>query len=234
VTSIPRFRTAELAPVAALLLIAAICWVVAIDRMDGMGTAPGAMNAIGTSMGSMHGAGSAMASVRDLGAFSFFLPTWIVMMAAMMLPSAAPAAARRSATAGALFAAEYIAVWTAIGIVAYGLASAVDLTGAGRAVVATVLVAAALYQLTPFKRARLARCRTSVGRSNGLTYGLECARCCAGMMVALLAIGAMSVTWMVVAALAIAVEKLTTLATVPIALGLVGLAAWAAAGSLPA
>jgi predicted metal-binding membrane protein len=91
VTSFPRFRTAELTPIAALLLVAAVCWVVAIDRMDGMGTGPGAMNAMGMSMGSMHASGAAMVSVRDLGAFSLFLPTWIVMMAAMMLPSAAAA-----------------------------------------------------------------------------------------------------------------------------------------------
>jgi predicted metal-binding membrane protein len=234
VTSIPRSRTAELAPAAALLLIAAICWVVAIDRMDGMGPAPGAMNAMGMSMGSMHGAGSAMASVRDLGAFSFFLPTWIVMMAAMMLPSAVPPVARRGISATALFAAEYIVVWTVLGIAAFGVARAVGLKDAGSAVVATVLVAAALYELTPFKRARLTRCSESGERRSGLAYGLDCAGCCAGIMVALLAVGAMSVTWMIVAAVAIAIEKLRPVATVLIAVGLVGLAAWAAAGSLPA
>ncbi len=232
-TSIPHFRTAELAPAAALLLIAAICWVIAVDRMDGMGTATGAMNSMGMSMGSMHGAGSAVASVRDLGAFSFFLPTWIVMMAAMMLPSATAPAVRRGISATALFGAEYIAVWTVLGVAAFGVAAAVSLKDAGSAVVATILVIAAIYELTPFKRARLTRCRESSERRSGLAYGLDCAGCCGGIMVALLAVGAMSVTWMIVAAVAIALEKLRPVATVAIAVGLVGLAAWAAAGSLP-
>ena len=61
-------RSAQLAVIGALLVLAAIAWVVTDLRMAGMDAGPG----------------------TDPGAFGFYVTTWVVMMAAMMFPSIAP------------------------------------------------------------------------------------------------------------------------------------------------
>jgi predicted metal-binding membrane protein len=91
-----------------------------------------------------------------------------------------------------------------------------------RAATAVVLGAAALYQLTPLKRRCLAVCRAPLARvlygwrdglggafRMGVANGGWCVGCCAGLTVALLALGMMSVTWMVFIGAAIFVEKTT-------------------------
>jgi predicted metal-binding membrane protein len=107
------------------------------------------------------------------------LVMWIVMMAAMMLPSAAPAILRlvgpgreRTRTSGMasalLFTAGYLAVWIAFSVAATLLQWALDradlLTGqvAIRSAVAAgwLVIAVGLYQLTPLKQACLRRCRS--------------------------------------------------------------------------
>ena len=116
------------------------------------------------------------------GALGFFLGTWVVMMAAMMLPAITPMVLtfrdlqherrghRRSANAGdtGLFIAGYLAVWAAAGLLGYALLEAGrSLDGgffawdrAGRFTAAGVLAVAALYQLTPSKNECLTRCRS--------------------------------------------------------------------------
>lgn len=114
---------------------------------------------------------------RGLGGF---LALWIVMMAAMMLPSVAPVGsmylrALRAGTSGRLRAlrvgslvAGYLAVWAAYGLVAFGAAW----TGgrlADRApsvapwVGAVALASAGAYQLTPLKDRCLTQCRSPLG-----------------------------------------------------------------------
>lgn len=108
------------------------------------------------------------------------LVMWAVMMAAMMLPSAAPmilfydtiARARRSkggsATASGVFVFGYIAVWAAFSLAAvalqFGLEKAVLLSPMMQTTSTTlagaVLIAAGLYQWTPLKQACLRRCRS--------------------------------------------------------------------------
>jgi predicted metal-binding membrane protein len=118
----------------------------------------------------------------NLGALGFFLSTWVVMMAAMMLPAVMPMVLayravqheRRGHGASAnpgdtgLFLAGYLAVWAAAGLLRYALLEAGRyLDGglfawdrAGRFTAAGVLIAAAFYQLTPSKNACLSRCRS--------------------------------------------------------------------------
>jgi predicted metal-binding membrane protein len=89
---------------AATLGLAAVSWVVAVDRMDGMD----------------------MGVATELGSFPFFLTAWLAMMAAMMLPGAVPAVARRAgshrpALAVPLFLGSYLAVWTLVGLAVYAL-----------------------------------------------------------------------------------------------------------------
>jgi predicted metal-binding membrane protein len=103
-----------------------------------------------------------------------------VMMAAMMLPSAAPmiltfasAQARRDRVAVVptwIFVAGYLFVWSAVGAVVYVLVQfgaeasrylgSVDRATWGPLVLGTTLVAAGLYQFTPLKRVCLRHCRS--------------------------------------------------------------------------
>jgi len=186
-----------------------------------------------------------------LGSLSFFAATWTMMMAAMMLPSALPALAarpsypRRAVTALAsalLFAAIYVGIWALFGLGAYGTlrgiraSSLLAWDGGPHYLVASALLAAAIYQLTPFKGACLARCKRALQRpqnvvSAALRYSVDCVGCSAGLMVALFAVGVMSVTWMVVITLVLFVEKVPSIGPrlLPaIAACTAGLAIWVA------
>ena len=170
-----------------------------------------------------------------LGALGWFTGVWAVMMAAMMLPSLAPTAAvyaalvRREPGRMLLFAGGYLLVWSAAGVAAYGLfelgrtlfASALAWHGGGHWLAAGVLALAALYQLTPLKRAFLTRCRSPLrflrtgwrdSRAGAFVMGLRsggwCIGCSWALMAALFALGVMSLTWMALVAGLVALEKL--------------------------
>jgi len=196
-----------------LLVAAGLAWWWTVKRMAGMDAGPGA----------------------DLGTLGWFTSVWTVMMAAMMLPSLAPTAAlyaalvRRRPGRVLLFAGGYLLVWSVAGVVAYGLfelgkslfANALAWHSGGRWLAAGVLVIAALYQLTPYKRACLLRCRGPLrflcttwrdSRSGALAMGLRCGGWCLGcswgLMAALFALGVMSLAWMALIAALVALEKL--------------------------
>jgi predicted metal-binding membrane protein len=108
------------------------------------------------------------------------LVMWAVMMAAMMLPSAAPMillfaaiARRRSergepATASGAFAFGYLAVWATFSLAAVALQFGLERAALLSPMMATtsialagaVLIAAGLYQWTPLKQACLRHCRS--------------------------------------------------------------------------
>ena len=155
------------------------------------------------------------------------------MMAAMMLPSLAPTAAvytvlvHRERSRVLLFAGGYLLVWSAAGVLAYGLfevgkslfGNALEWNSGGRWLAAGVMLLAALYQLTPFKRAFLTRCRSPLrflratwrGPVGAFVMGLRsggwCLGCSWALMAALFALGVMSLTWMVLIAGLVALEK---------------------------
>jgi predicted metal-binding membrane protein len=165
------------------------------------------------------------------------LAMWVVMMAAMMLPSAAPmlllhaAMAARSGAGGSatgLFALGYLAVWSAFAVVAtalqFALAHAALLSSAMRttnAVLAgAVLVGAGVYQWSPLKRTCLAHCRSPLafvmthwreGASGafamGAQHGLYCVGCCAVLMLLLFVGGVMNLGWIAGIAAFVLVEK---------------------------
>ena len=148
-----------------------------------------------------------------------FVAAWTVMMVAMMLPSTAPFVLlyRRgaTATATALLAAGYLAVWGVVGIAAWALHEvAMDVP------VPVVLAAAGLYQLTPAKHACLRRCRTPANflverwRANafvlGADHGRWCLGCCWALMAVLVVAGMMGIVWVAAIAGVVAVEKLSS------------------------
>ncbi|WP_457972359.1 DUF2182 domain-containing protein [Arthrobacter sp. D1-17] len=207
--------------IAVLLILAALSWVLTAQRMGGMD----------------------MGAWTDPGPLGYFLTTWMVMLAAMMFPSVAPMVtayakiSRRRRETGryaprgstALFVVGYLVAWTAFGLVAYGLYGAVVVLApgaftadpSGRFAAAGVILAAALYQLTPAKNGCLTKCRTPMhfvlhglrpGYGGALRMGVEhgawCVGCCWALMVALFALGVMSVGWMALMGAFIAAEKM--------------------------
>lgn len=111
-----------------------------------------------------------------------FLASWVVMMAAMMFPTAAPmiltfhriqaGKRQRGATFVStwIFVAAYMLVWTLAGLAAY-LGALVAEAVAARAELSpnsiariggTILIAAGIYQLTPLKDLCLSKCRTPI------------------------------------------------------------------------
>lgn len=158
---------------------------------------------------------------------------WEAMVLAMMLPSAAPAlslSARegRGAAASVLVIAGYLAIWTlfaAIMTIAGSLLTAARvMTGPMGAMVttlsATTLLAAGLYQFTPWKMACLTRCRFPAKLlgadrltatelfTRGIARGIDCLGCCWALMVAMLAVGVMNIIWMVGLTAVMSLEKL--------------------------
>jgi predicted metal-binding membrane protein len=204
---------ARLALVALLFAFAALGWWVTADRMAGMDGGPG----------------------TDLGALGWFLGVWVVMMAAMMLPSLAPTVALYARMTRArdwarplLFTASYVLFWGASGLLAYGLfrlgrdalGGPLAWHAAGRYVAVGVLAAAAAYELTPLKLVCLSKCRSPLGfllgtwrdgRTGALEMGARhaawCVGCCWALMAALFALGVMSLVWMAAVAGVIAIEK---------------------------
>ena len=235
----------QLALVVVLVGLAGLAWVATDLRMAGMDAGPG----------------------TPPGRLGFFVSTWVVMMAAMMFPATAPMVItyrnlheRRSTQgprAGAadtgLFVAGYLAIWAAAGLVGYAaLASGRSLDGglfawdrAGRWTAAGMLLTAALYELTPHKRACLTRCRNPRGfllerwRDDGggalrmgIQHGAWCLGCCWALTAGLFALGAMSLVWIVLISALITAERLAkrrTLATFAVASVLAALAIGVAA-----
>ena len=171
-----------------------------------------------------------------LGTLSWFIGVWVVMMAAMMLPSVAPTVAlysrmtkSRSPVAPLAFTSGYLLAWASVGVLAFALAALVgsfagDVLAwdrAGRWVAGATLVAAAVYELTPLKDVCLGKCRSPLGfllgswrdgpiggLKMGVKHGGWCIGCCWALMASLFALGIMSLAWMALVAGLIAFEKL--------------------------
>jgi predicted metal-binding membrane protein len=168
----------------------------------------------------------------NLGGLGWYLGIWVTMTAAMMLPSAAPmvltyARVARDARTW-VFVLGYLVAWTAFGLVAYGLYRLVASSSPGWVawnrqgpyVAGAALALAGLYQLSPLKEACLRHCRGPFrylvhgwreGRTGalrmGAEHGLFCVGCCWGLMLALFALGVMSLFWAAVVAASIFAEK---------------------------
>jgi predicted metal-binding membrane protein len=198
------------------------------------------------------GAGMSMQAMSDmltpmstgpwtLGYAVLVLVMWAVMMAAMMLPSAAPmillfatiargriARGERPSSSG-FFTFGYIAVWSAFSLAAaalqFGLERAALMSSmmhtTSVALAGVTLIAAGLYQWTPWKQACLRQCRSPLefivthwrpgargAFSMGLRHGVYCVGCCWLLMLLLFVGGVMNFAWIAGLALFVLVEKL--------------------------
>ena len=143
---------------------------------------------------------------------------WAVMMVAMMIPAAAPMLSvyrqiyrgPRAEIAALMFACGYLASWTLFSLAAAGLQWLLHSRGVlhghlletGAEITAWLLIATGTYQLTPFKEACLARCRSPIGYFMGhwregpaggwwlgWRHGLFCIGCCWMLMLLMFAGG---------------------------------------------
>jgi predicted metal-binding membrane protein len=165
---------------------------------------------------------------------------WTVMMIAMMLPSALPfvfafGAEHRRRRArnlpfvpAGVFLFGYFATWTAFSAVAALIQQALHrsallspmMTATSSVFVSGILIAAGVYQWTPYKEACLRHCRTplsfllsdwregSLGAFRmGIDHGLFCLGCCWLLMALPFAAGVMNLAWMAAITVFILIEK---------------------------
>ena len=109
-----------------------------------------------------------------------------------------------------------------IGLVVYVLYRVHGSDAAG-----AVVIAAGGYELTPVKRHFRRRCLERF--RSGFEFGYCCVGSSLGLMAMLVALGVMSLTWMVVIAVLVLVQKVLpakAVLDVPVALGIVALGIW--------
>jgi predicted metal-binding membrane protein len=175
--------------------------------------------------------GSTGGMAMGLGSLESFAATWVVMMAAMMLPSAMPlvlefagnSQGRRGwQAATGVLGLTYLSMWLGFGLICYAVRNAFPMSLPGQGLVGGVaLVLTGLYGLTPIKRASEARCRElcalhsplplNLMRSAvvvGAKYGLSCVGCSAALMVAMVIVGMSSLSWIVILSGLVLVYKL--------------------------
>lgn len=166
-------------------------------------------------------AGAGMPAVMSprvtLAGLLAYVAAWVVMMAAMMLPSAAPmillyrTVARNRADRGNplvptwIFVLGYLGVWAAFGVVVHLVGALIDwavdrdarLAASAPYGVALVLLAAGAYQFTSLKRVCLRTCQSPLGflmshwragRGGALRMGLAHGAYCAGCCWGLMAV----------------------------------------------
>ncbi len=172
-----------------LLVLAAISWALLIWQSMTMSN-----QAMGLTMG--------MSAI-------VFIAIWIVMMVAMMFPTAAPmilmftkiyTGKRQQEQAFVptwVFVSAYLLVWSLCGVVAYPLAVLIEQLAAqsmwlmenAARLAGVVLVVAGLYQLSPLKDICLSKCRTPLqfilsswrdGYGGAFRMGLEHGAYCLG------------------------------------------------------
>lgn len=166
-----------------------------------------------------------------LGSIESFVATWVMMMAAMMLPSAIPVVLEFARTAEGrrgwpvatgVLAATYLGVWLMLGVVCHAIYTALKMPWPNQAVVVGVALAlAGVYSVSPVKRASQARCRElcalhgplpfNLMRSAavaGARYGLSCLGCSAAVMVAMVLLGMSSLWWAVILGIVVLIYKL--------------------------
>ena len=198
-----RSLPASVAALTATLGLAVVCWAVVVHRMGGMD----------------------MGVMAPRGPLASFLAMWVVMMAAMMLPGLTPALWRRAAGGGRVrdilaFAASYLALWALFGLPVY-----VAYRPHGTLIAGIITIAAGLYELTPLKRAFRKRCCAD-GPASGVAFGLCCLGSSIGLMLMQVALGIMSIGWMIVASILIVGQKLLPARTaidLPVAVAIVAL-----------
>jgi predicted metal-binding membrane protein len=220
--------------IAALVLTTLVAWVYMVHEARAM-LHTGVCKCMGLAMA---GPDTRAWSAPQL--LALFL-MWAEMMIAMMLPSAAPmiltfASVNRSRREQqrafvpvSAFVSGYLIIWIAFSVAAtllqWTLHSAALLSPmmsmTSPSVAGALLIAAGIFQFTPWKTACLTRCAnpltllltdwregTRGAIQMGLHHGLFCLGCCWALMLLLFVLGVMNVTWIAALTIYVLIEKL--------------------------
>ena len=185
-----------------------------------------------------------MTNTWDFTHLFLLFAMWVVMMAGMMLPSAAPAlllyagVIRKSpdgdrATAHVYaFAGGYLLVWTFFSLIATMLQRVLAdeliispmMESRDPVFGGALLIAAGVYQFTPYKRTCLNACRSPAeflirhwkpgvagGFYLGVANGLFCLGCCWALMLLLFVGGVMNLWWIAALTIFVLLEKVAPL-----------------------
>jgi predicted metal-binding membrane protein len=166
-----------------------------------------------------------------LGPIESFAAMWVVMMAAMMLPSAIPVVLEFARTAErrrqwpvatGVLAVTYLGVWLLFGVVCYAIYTALGMPWPNQPVVVGMALAlAGVYSSSAIKRASQARCHELCALHGplpfnlmksaavaGFRYGLSCLGCSAALMVAMALLGMSSLWWAAILGIVVLIYKL--------------------------
>jgi predicted metal-binding membrane protein len=196
---------------------------------------------------------------------------WVVMMVAMMVPAAGPMVLifanvnrkrqeqQRPFVPTMVFLSGYLVVWWGFALLAtliqWGLHQASLLSSMMGNITpvlgGTLLIAAGVFQWTPFKYACLKHCRTPIGfmmahwqegrrgaLGMGMHHGVFCLGCCWFLMGLMFVAGVMNLVWMAGIAAYILLEKVvpqsawSNVVTWGAGLGMVGWGTWMILGVL--
>jgi predicted metal-binding membrane protein len=216
----------------ALLVATVLCWAWIVPMARDM-------------YGPMTGSSAwMMAGVWDFTHLALLFAMWVVMMAGMMLPSAAPALliyagvirqspeGERARIHVYAFAGGYLLVWTLFSLIATVLqrlladALIISPMMESRDPIfgGALLIAAGVYQFTPYKRACLNVCRSPAefltrhwktgvagGFYLGVANGLFCLGCCWALMLLLFVGGVMNLWWIAALTIFVLLEKVAAL-----------------------
>jgi len=223
----------------------ALAWTVAIavhltgwgHRLHPGGAAPPAMPAMPSMPGMEHMPATASAPPWPL-VLALYAGAWMVMVAAMMLPSATPmlrlfaAASAPQPHAGralGAFVTGYLTVWAAFGLAALGADAALGtasttvpaLAGRPWLVPGLTLLLAGAFQFSALKDACLDACRHPAAWllrryrrgpgpavALGWAHGLFCLGCCWALMLVMVVAGLTDLRWMAALAALMAYEKI--------------------------
>jgi predicted metal-binding membrane protein len=232
-----RYDRAALLTGALLIAAAAVSWGVLIRQgnMGSMGAQPGMTDAMSGGIGGEMGASallSPLGATAFLAAWGVMMAAMMLPSATPLI--ALYAAIQRRSLPGrrgipaVLFALVYLVMWLLAGVPVYAASVAVAAAAGASATVARLvpygvaltLLAAGIYQFTPLKSRCLTVCQSPLGFLMGhwrpgvvgtlrmaLDNSLYCLGCCAGLMVVLVAAGAMALPWALLIAAVVFAEK---------------------------
>ena len=187
-----------------------------VTQAKGMGVGPGTM---GLSLAAFLALWVVMMMAMMFPSVAPMVVMWIRSVSARPTRSA-----RVTGVAG--FLCGYLVAWAAFGLLVYVVLIAADrLVDASPLTVkwtgAAIFLLAGIYQLTPLKQTCLRHCRSPIGSlfhyasfkgpardlRVGMHHGFYCVGCCWGLMIVLVAVGAMNIAVMAALAAVILIEK---------------------------
>jgi predicted metal-binding membrane protein len=252
--------------VGGLIIISVLAWAYTIQMAQTMGAhAPPAVGGVAehgvhamAGHGAMHSAITPHLAAWGAETIWMTFIMWAVMMAAMMLPTAIPMVLafmivnRQRESGGVIvpiwaFTSGYLSTWTVYSagatVAQWALLRAALLSPAklvsGPVLGGILLIAAGIFQWTPWKDACMAKCRNPIGFllthwrpgnmgafSLGSRYGFYCVGCCWLLMMLSFALGVMNLIWMAALTVFMLIEKVSPAGQFISRAAGIGLMAW--------